>query len=358
MVSFRLNSIIHQLAGLATSHHGTEQTFRGSESVAVVDVKIAEEDTDNDSYKDSDEHRAEESDKDSNVKNVFQGKAARHNLTISSLPLTMSSSNREGHLSPSSTITAINNIPESPHDRKQSTDIIVDWDGPQDPDNPKKLVYLKLFSEAGTEPTLSIQLAIPTQMGSHLCCLLVHLYHPSLLRHSRACNLPSRFRIGRQKQRRHRHDDVDLHLGIRSVVSYFLRMRDFAPLTRNRRYIACGPLVSSPEIGIFLSSCLFKSKVLGPLSEIFGRSRVLQLSNLFYLSTSCNHLSSSRMVRLYAVWNLACGFATSPGQYIAFRLLAGLGGSGPISVRYNFKFRPILIYLNLAMHTNRSEAAC
>ncbi|KAG6878232.1 hypothetical protein C0993_010354 [Termitomyces sp. T159_Od127] len=54
---------------------------------------------------------------------------------------------------------------------------------------------------------------------------------------------------------------------------------------------------------------------LGPLSEIFGRSRVLQLSNLWYL-----------------VWNLGCGFAQNKSQLIAFRLLAGLGGSAPLAI--------------------------
>ncbi|PPQ78471.1 hypothetical protein CVT25_011866 [Psilocybe cyanescens] len=54
---------------------------------------------------------------------------------------------------------------------------------------------------------------------------------------------------------------------------------------------------------------------LGPLSEIYGRSRVLQLSNLFYL-----------------VWNIACGFAQNKNELIVFRLLAGLGGSAPLSI--------------------------
>ncbi|PPQ92011.1 hypothetical protein CVT25_004868 [Psilocybe cyanescens] len=54
---------------------------------------------------------------------------------------------------------------------------------------------------------------------------------------------------------------------------------------------------------------------LGPLSEIYGRSRVLQISNLFFLA-----------------WNIACGFAKSKNQLIAFRFLAGLGGSAPLAI--------------------------
>lgn len=54
---------------------------------------------------------------------------------------------------------------------------------------------------------------------------------------------------------------------------------------------------------------------LGPLSEIFGRSRVLQFANLWYLA-----------------WNLGCAFAQNKDQLIAFRFLSGLGGSAPLSI--------------------------
>lgn len=55
--------------------------------------------------------------------------------------------------------------------------------------------------------------------------------------------------------------------------------------------------------------------LLGPASEIYGRKPVLTLSNLWYL-----------------VFNIACGFARSRDQMIAFRFLAGVGGSGPLAV--------------------------
>ncbi|KAL0581256.1 hypothetical protein V5O48_000739 [Marasmius crinis-equi] len=66
---------------------------------------------------------------------------------------------------------------------------------------------------------------------------------------------------------------------------------------------------------IFVLAYAIGPLFLGPLSEIYGRSRILQGANMFYL-----------------VWNLACGFARSEGQLIAFRLLAGLGGSAPLSI--------------------------
>jgi MFS family permease len=55
--------------------------------------------------------------------------------------------------------------------------------------------------------------------------------------------------------------------------------------------------------------------LLGPLSEIFGRTIVLQAANLFFLA-----------------FNLACGFAQTKTQMIIFRFLAGLGGSAPSAI--------------------------
>ncbi|EMD42144.1 hypothetical protein CERSUDRAFT_129554 [Gelatoporia subvermispora B] len=68
-------------------------------------------------------------------------------------------------------------------------------------------------------------------------------------------------------------------------------------------------------VSIFVCAYAVGPLVLGPLSEIYGRSRVLQLANLWYLA-----------------WNLGCGFAQNTGQLIAFRFLAGLGGSAPLSI--------------------------
>ncbi|KAI5114634.1 hypothetical protein M0805_007192, partial [Coniferiporia weirii] len=62
---------------------------------------------------------------------------------------------------------------------------------------------------------------------------------------------------------------------------------------------------------IFILGYAFGRLVLGPLSEVYGRSRVIQLAN---------------------VWNLACGDAQTTGELIAFLLPAGLGGSAPLAI--------------------------
>jgi multidrug resistance protein len=73
------------------------------------------------------------------------------------------------------------------------------------------------------------------------------------------------------------------------------------------------------ETALALSSFLLAFAIgplfLGPLSEIFGRKIVLQLSGLFYF-----------------VFNLACGFAANVPELIAFRFMSGLGGSAPLGI--------------------------
>lgn len=78
--------------------------------------------------------------------------------------------------------------------------------------------------------------------------------------------------------------------------------------------------ISSPEqaalaLSVFILAFAVGPLFIGPLSELYGRSIVLQTCNLFYL-----------------VFNLACGFSQNTGQLIAFRFLSGLGGSAPLGI--------------------------
>ncbi|KAF7327036.1 MFS polyamine transporter [Mycena kentingensis (nom. inval.)] len=66
---------------------------------------------------------------------------------------------------------------------------------------------------------------------------------------------------------------------------------------------------------IFVLAYAIGPLFLGPLSEIYGRNKVLQLANLWYL-----------------IWNLVCGFAQTAPQLLVFRFLAGFGGSAPLAV--------------------------
>ncbi|KAI9733423.1 MAG: hypothetical protein M1834_003507 [Cirrosporium novae-zelandiae] len=68
-------------------------------------------------------------------------------------------------------------------------------------------------------------------------------------------------------------------------------------------------------LSIFVLGFAIGPLILGPFSEIYGRIPILQLANLFFL-----------------VFNIACGVCTSKGQLLAFRFLAGLGGSAPLAI--------------------------
>lgn len=74
-------------------------------------------------------------------------------------------------------------------------------------------------------------------------------------------------------------------------------------------------LLTSITLSAFILGFAIGPLLLGPLSELFGRRIILQLSNLFFFA-----------------FNLAAGFATSSGEMIAFRFLSGLGGSAPLGI--------------------------
>jgi MFS family permease len=69
------------------------------------------------------------------------------------------------------------------------------------------------------------------------------------------------------------------------------------------------------SFSIFVLAYAIGPLFLGPLSEMYGRTRVLQFANLIYLA-----------------FNTACGFAKTKEQMIAFRFLSGFGGCAPLAV--------------------------
>ncbi|EPS31127.1 hypothetical protein PDE_06082 [Penicillium oxalicum 114-2] len=69
------------------------------------------------------------------------------------------------------------------------------------------------------------------------------------------------------------------------------------------------------SLSIFILAYAIGPIFFGPASELYGRVRLLQVSNVWYLA-----------------WNLGCGFATTKSQLFAFRFLAGIGGSAPLAI--------------------------
>ncbi|KAI0890108.1 MFS general substrate transporter [Annulohypoxylon maeteangense] len=68
-------------------------------------------------------------------------------------------------------------------------------------------------------------------------------------------------------------------------------------------------------LSIFVLAYALGPLAWGPLSEIYGRVPILQLTNLGFLG-----------------FTLGCGFAKTRGQLIAFRFLSGLGGSASLAI--------------------------
>lgn len=137
--------------------------------------------------------------------------------------------------------------------------LIVDWDGPDDPQNPKNWSYRRKWAAALIISAFSFISPVSSSMVA-----------PAI-------------------------DQVASAFGIDNDVVLALTTSIFVLA------FAMGPLF------------------LGPLSEIYGRSRVLQLSNLWFLA-----------------WNIGCGFAQSESQLLAFRFLAGIGGSAVLSIGGGF----------------------
>ena len=72
-------------------------------------------------------------------------------------------------------------------------------------------------------------------------------------------------------------------------------------------------------LSIFLLGYAIGPMFISPLSEIFGRTRILQTFNLGFLA-----------------FNTACGFANTGTQILVFRFFAGLLGSCTVGVSMSY----------------------
>ncbi|CAL1711134.1 unnamed protein product [Somion occarium] len=137
----------------------------------------------------------------------------------------------------------------------EADELINDWDGPDDPDNPRNWTVYRKWAATLAVSAFTFISSISSSMVA-----------PA------AEQISEEFSI---------HSGVTLSMVVSCYVLAY----------------AVGPLV------------------LSPLSEVYGRSRVLQIANLFFFA-----------------FNFACGFAQNTSQLAVFRFLSGLGGSAPLSV--------------------------
>jgi multidrug resistance protein len=74
---------------------------------------------------------------------------------------------------------------------------------------------------------------------------------------------------------------------------------------------------STMALSVYVLASAFGPMVIGPLSEVYGRKKIVHITNIWFLA-----------------WNLICGFADSKGLLITARLLAGFGASAVYTIAY------------------------
>lgn len=149
-----------------------------------------------------------------------------------------------------------NSFPEPPLDADVDRDPnLVTWDGPKDPENPKN--WPKGLRWKNTW-TVSLFVFISPVSSSMIA--------PAM-------------------------DDLAKSLGMHTEIEIYL------------------------SLSIFILAYAIGPVFFCPASELYGRVRLLQVSNAWYLA-----------------WNMGCGFATTKAQLFAFRFLAGIGGSAPLAI--------------------------
>ncbi|CAE6398921.1 unnamed protein product [Rhizoctonia solani] len=108
-----------------------------------------------------------------------------------------------------------------------------------------------------------------------------------------------------------------------AVVSLFTFMSPLAssmvapalPQVTRELGLEQGSVLESMTLSVFVLAYAVGPLFFGPLSEIYGRRLILQGSNMFFLG-----------------FNIACSRAQTSSQLLAFRFLAGLGGSAPLAI--------------------------
>jgi multidrug resistance protein len=110
-----------------------------------------------------------------------------------------------------------------------------------------------------------------------------------------------------------------LLLGLISIITLIspLASSMFAPgvTFMNKEFNNTSTILTSFSVSVFVLGYAIGPILLSPLSEIYGRRPVLTGANAFFV-----------------VWQIGCALAPNLGSLIVFRLLAGIGGSGCITI--------------------------
>ncbi|TGO88255.1 hypothetical protein BPOR_0174g00080 [Botrytis porri] len=171
----------------------------------------------------------------------------------------LSNGEPSGTLTPSTGTSHSQELPEADSEKaivgNENEEMIVTWDGTDDPSNPKNWSFKRKW---GITVVVSL-IAFMTGISSAII--------------APASNVIA--------------EKFDIHTSFRKQLNFSIIQLAYV----------IGPLV------------------LAPLSEIYGRSFILQASNVFFL-----------------IFNFANGFADTEGKFLAFRFLSGLGACAPLTI--------------------------
>jgi MFS family permease len=106
---------------------------------------------------------------------------------------------------------------------------------------------------------------------------------------------------------------VTCFVSLASFLSMFTSAMVAPAGTTIAREFGIGQTTSIVIISIFVLGFAIGPFYIAPMSEVYGRTAVLQASMSFFL-----------------LFNVACCIAQSEAQLIVFRLLSGIGGSGAL----------------------------
>ena len=90
-----------------------------------------------------------------------------------------------------------------------------------------------------------------------------------------------------------------------------------------------GGMTRDLSMSVFVLGYTFGPLFLGPLSEIYGRVIVIQISNVWFV-----------------IWTVVCAVATTKAQIIVARFMAGTGGSAALAVSCHC-FTPLYLLTHL-----------
>jgi len=162
--------------------------------------------------------------------------------------------------------------PLSPHSTSGGSVLIVDWNGPDDPENPRKCGPISFNLSLRSSHHFTIySWRFRRKWGATIIVSAFTLISPvsSSMIAPASGQLAERFGI---------HSTVLLAMTTSVFILAFGACPSFSSIAHN----AC----SFPAFALIAIGPLF----LGPLSEVYGRSHVLQLSNLWYLRTCVAYL--------------------------------------------------------------------